>query len=471
MFATDLEYIMELKRRSFLQKSFAGLGGLALSSLMGQRSLAGEAWPAHFRDGTHHKPRIKNVIHLCMAGGPSHVDTFDPKPELNALDGKAFPESFTKGQQLAQLQGAKLVARGSKSPFKKHGQSGLEFSSLFEHMGGVADDLCILRGMHTEQINHDPAHAFMNTGSIVKGRPCMGSWTLYGLGAETEDLPGYVVLMSGGGQPVSSQQWSSGFLPSRFQGVQFQSKGDAVHYVGNPDGVCQSTQRQIIDEVKRLNGSLTEHVLDRELEARISQYEMAFRMQTSVPELTDISKETKSTLDMYGIKDPREGTYASNCLLARRLVERGVRFVQIYLRGWDHHGGIEKNLPKMIKKSDQGTAALIADLKQRGLLDETLIVWGGEFGRTPMGQGSGRDHHINAFSLVLAGGGIKAGHTYGATDELGYNAIENTTSVHDLHATMQHLCGIDSNAFTHKFQGLDFKLTGVEPARVIKEIL
>jgi len=426
MFATDPKHALEINRRTFLEKSFAGLGSLALSSVLTQRARGESAWPAYYGSGLPHPAKIKNVIHLCMAGGPSHMDTFDPKPELNKLNGKAFPESFTKGQQLAQLQGQKLIARGSKTTFSRHGKSGLEFSDGFEHMSKIADDLCILRGMQTEQINHDPAHAFLNTGSIIKGRPCMGSWTLYGLGADTQDLPGYVVLMSGGGQPVSSQQWSAGFLPSKFQGVQFQSKGDAVHYVGNPDGVCQSTQRQVIDEVKRLNGLQGNLVIDRELEARISQYEMAFRMQTSVPELTDISQESQAIKDLYGVKDSGKGGYAANCLLARRLVERGVRFVQLYHRGWDHHSDIDKKIPNMVKSADQASAALIYDLKQRGLLDETLVIWGGEFGRTPMGQGSG---------------------------------------------TMQHLCGIDPSAFTHKFQGLDFKLTGVEGGKVIKDII
>ncbi len=471
MLVTDPKRALEINRRTFLEKSFAGIGSIALASIASQKVMADRAWPAYYKSGTPMAPRVKNIIHLCMAGGPSHMDTFDPKPELTKLNGKAFPESFTKGQQLAQLQGAKLIARGSISTFSHYGQSGLEFSDYFPHMGKIADDLCILRAMKTEQINHDPAHAFMNTGSIIKGRPCMGSWTLYGLGAETEELPGYVVLMSGGGQPVSSQQWSSGFLPSRYQGVQFQSKGDAVHYVGNPSGVCQSTQRQVIDEVKKLNGFKKETVIDRELEARISQYEMAFRMQTSVPELTDISEEPQSILDTYGIQEAGEGSFAANCLLARRLVERGVRFVQLYHRGWDHHSGIETKIPKQAKNVDQASAALIADLKQRGLLDQTLVIWGGEFGRTPMGQGSGRDHHINAFSLVLAGGGVKAGYIHGQTDELGYRGIEGITTVHDLHATMQHLCGIDPSAFTHKFQGLEFKLTGVEGHRVIDEII
>ncbi len=471
MFVTDSKHALEINRRTFLEKSFAGLGSLAFTSMLSEQARAGQAWPAYYGSGLPHQAKIKNVIHLCMAGGPSHMDTFDPKPELNKLDGKAFPESYTKGQQLAQLQGKELKARGSSVSFSPHGKSGLEFSDSFKHMGKVADELCILRGMTTEQINHDPAHAFLNTGSIIKGRPCMGSWTLYGLGAETQDLPGYVVLLSGGGQPVSSQQWSSGFLPSKFQGVQFQSKGDAVHYVGNPDGVCQSTQRQVIDEIKKLNGLQGELVVDRELEARISQYEMAFRMQTSVPELTDLSQESQATKDLYGIKKSDKGGYASNCLLARRLVERGVRFVQLYHRGWDHHSDLDKKLPKMVESSDQASAALIYDLKQRGLLDETLVIWGGEFGRTPMGQGSGRDHHINAFSLVLAGGGVKGGHVHGATDELGYGVVEGKTSVHDLHATMQHLCGIDPGAFTHKYQGLEFKLTGVEGGKVIKDII
>ncbi len=471
MIATSPDHALQVNRRSFLGQSFSGLGTMALGSILARQAQAGDAWPAYYRDGVHHRPRIKNIIHLCMAGGPSHIDTFDPKPELTKLHGKAFPDSFTKGQQLAQLQGMKLLARGSKSEFSRHGESGLEFSNSFKHMAEVADDLCILRGMQTEQINHDPAHAFMNTGSIIKGRPCMGSWTLYGLGAETEELPGYVVLMTGGGQPISSQQWSAGFLPSRYQGVLFQSKGDAVHYVGNPAGICQSTQRQVIDEIKSLNQSLSNHVIDRELEARISQYEMAFRMQTSVPELTDIAGESKQTMEAYGVKEAGEGTYAKNCLLARRLVERGVRFVQLYHRGWDNHSKLDIELPKRIQEVDQASAALIADLKQRGLLDETLIIWGGEFGRTPMGQGTGRDHHINAFSLLLAGGGIKGGHIHGATDELGYRAVDGVASVHDLHATMQHLCGIDPHAFTHKFQGLEFKLTGVEGGKVIKDIL
>jgi hypothetical protein len=318
--------------------------------------------------------------------------------------------------------------------------------------------------MHTEQINHDPAHAFMNSGSIIKGRPSMGSWMLYGLGAETDNLPGFVVLTSAGRiglQPVSARQWSSGFLPSKFQGIQFQSKGDAVHYIGNPDGVCQSTQRQVIEEVQRLNGMLEEDRVDPEIATRIAQYELAFKMQTSIPELADFKSEPKHVLDMYGIKQPGDGSFASNCLMARRLAERGVRFIQLYHRAWDHHTNIVPGMTSAAADCDQPSAALIKDLKARGLLDDTLILWGGEFGRTPMGQGTGRDHHILAFSVFMAGGGIKPGTVYGATDELGYRAVENVVSVHDLHATMLALMGIDHKRLNTKFQGLDVRLTGI----------
>jgi hypothetical protein len=419
--------------------------------------------------------KAKRIIHLCMAGGPSHLESFDFKPELKALSGKPFPESFTKGQQLAQLQGAQLIARGPFVDFAKYGSSGQEISSLFPHIQKIADDICIVRSMTTEQINHDPAQAFMNSGSSRKGYPSMGSWLLYGLGAETDSLPGFVVFVSqgkgGGVQPVSARQWGSGFLPSRFQGIQFQSKGDAVHYVGNPEGVCQSTQRQVVEEIQRLDGMLAEERYDPEIQTRISQYEMAFRMQASVPELTDFASESPKTLDMYGIKQPGDGSFASNCLVARRLAERGVRFIQLYHRAWDHHGNIETAMPMAAKECDQASAALVQDLKQRGMLDDTLVVWGGEFGRTPMGQGSGRDHHILAFSIWMAGGGIKGGITYGGTDELGYRSVENIVSTHDLHATMLHLCGINPDTFSVKFQGLDARLIGVEPAKVVRAIL
>jgi Protein of unknown function (DUF1501) len=460
-----------LNRRTFLSHGAYGLGGLALATLLNPAravasALAEEKWRGVVNP-THFPPRARRVIHLCMAGGPSHLESLDNKPALKKIDGQPFPESFTKGQQLAQLQGATLKALAPVYEFKRWGKSGQEISTLFPAIGGIADDLCIVRSMHTEQINHDPAHAFMNAGTAIKGRPSMGSWLLYGLGAETDSLPGFVVLTSqgrgGGAQPVSARQWSSGFLPSEFQGVLFQSKGDPVHYVGNPEGVCQSTQRQVIEEVNRLNGFLAQDHFDPEIQTRISQYELAFRMQVSVPELTDFKKEPASMLDLYGVKHPGDGSFASNCLLARRLAERGVRFIQLYHRAWDHHVDIANQMPIAAKEVDQASAALVQDLKQRGMLEDTLVIWGGEFGRTPMGQGSGRDHHINAFSVWLAGGGVKPGLTWGQTDELGYKYVEDDQQmhVHDLHATMLYLCGIDHKRLTYRYQGRDFRLTDV----------
>lgn len=463
----------DFSRRTFLQKSFAGIGGMALAQLLGSTQSRNLPFLQQ-HGGLHFPAKAKRIVHLCMAGGPSHLESFDPKPQLDALNGQPFPESFTAGQQLAQLQGSKLIARGSFTKFRKWGQSGIEISELFPHIGAIADDICVVRSMVTEQINHDPAHAFMNSGSILKGRPSMGSWLLYGLGAETQDLPGYVVMVSRGAepdQPISARQWSAGFLPSKYQGVQFQSKGNAVHYVGSPDGVCQSAQRQVIDEIQRLNGVLHEERVDPEIETRISQYEMAFRMQSSVPELSDMRGEPQHILDMYGVKQPGDGSFASNCLLARRMLERGVRFVQLYHRGWDHHGGIETKMPATAKLTDQPSAALVMDLKQRGLLEDTLVIWGGEFGRTPMGQGSGRDHHIKGFSLWMAGAGIKPGIVHGATDELGYASVQDIVHVRDLHATLLNRFGIDHERFTVKFQGLDLKLTGVEPSKVVSDIL
>src|SRR5882724_2426761 len=466
------QFLLGINRRTFLGRAAYGLGGIALAALLNPKLIdssraAGveERWK-----GIINPPdfpvRAKRVIHLCMAGGPSHLETFDYKPELKRIHGQPFPESFTKGQQLAQLQNTELKARGPFVDFNKYGQCGHEISDLFPNIATIADEICIVRSMHTEQINHDPAHAFMNSGSIIKGRPSMGSWLLYGLGAETDNLPGFIVLTSHGKsglQPVSARQWSAGFLPSKFQGILFQSKGDAVHYVGNPDGVCQSTQRQVVEEINRLNGMLADERIDPEIQTRISQYELAFRMQTSLPELTDFHSESKQTLEMYGLKEPGDGSFASNCLLARRLAERGVRFIQLYHRAWDHHGNIEPDMPLAAKDVDQASAALVKDLKERGMLDDTLIIWGGEFGRTPMGQGTGRDHHINAFSIWLAGGGVKGGLTWGRTDELGYRYVEDGQEmhVHDLHATMLYLCGIDHKRLTYRYQGRDFRLTDV----------
>jgi hypothetical protein len=472
------DFQASLHRRTFLRNAAFGLGGIALAGLIdpliyGARAAAPkDRWRGVITQ-PHFPIKARRVIHLCMAGGPSHLETFDWKPELRKLHDQPFPESFTKGQQLAQLQNTVLKARGPFCEFKKCGASGVEISELFPHLQGVADELCVVRSLQTEQINHDPAHAFMNTGSIIKGRPSMGSWLLYGLGAETDDLPGFIVLHSAGKygqQPISARQWSAGILPSKFQGLLLQSRGELVHYIGNPEGVCQSTQRQVIEEINRLNGLLAEERVDPEIQTRIAQYELAFRMQAGVPELTDFSQEPPRVLEAYGVKEPGDGSFASNCLLARRLAERGVRMIQLYHRAWDHHGDIEPAMKSASKDVDQPTAALIRDLRQRGMLDDTLILWGGEFGRTPMSQGSGRDHHILAFSIFLAGGGVKSGLAYGGTDELGYRAVENVVHVHDLHATMLYLLGIDHKRLNYKFQGLDARLTGVA-GDVVKEIV
>jgi len=418
------------------------------------------------------------VIWLTMAGGPSHLETFDPKPKLAEMHGKPMPESLTKGQQLAQLQGSKLVCQGPLFPFQKFGKNQTEICSLFPHTGSVIDEICLIRSMVTDAINHDPAHMFMNTGSQIAGRPSMGSWVNYGLGSEAEDLPGFVVLVSTGKgrspQPIAARQWSSGFLPSKHQGVQLRSKGDPVLYLGNPPGISKEQQADDVSVINTLNRKLDASIADPEIATRISQYEMAFQMQASVPELMDISKESSRMLELYGCT-PGDGSFASNCLLARRLAERGTRFIQLYHRDWDHHSLLKEELPLRAREVDQACAALIRDLKQRGMLDETLIVWTGEFGRTPMGQGNkgpiGRDHHNKAMSMWMAGAGVRGGMVYGATDELGYAAEKDVVTVHDLHATMLHLLGIDHESFTFKFQGLDAKLTGVEPCKVMKDVL
>jgi hypothetical protein len=465
-----------INRRAFLGRTATGIGTLALGSLLNPRLLAGAdqsgAWrgivqPPHFA------PRAKRIIHLYMAGGPSHLETFDFKPKLKELAGKPMPESFTKGQQIAQLQGKDLKCFGPQYEFKKAGGSGQEMTELFPNLARVADDICIIRSMHTDQINHDPAHTFMNTGSAIAGRPSMGSWLLYGLGTETQDLPGFVVLTSAGKggqmQPIAARQWHSGFLPSRFQGVHFRSTGDAVLYLSNPPGVTPEGQKQVIQTVNNLNHLYHDQVQDAEVITRIAQYEMAFQMQTSVPELMDVSRESAATREMYGCQ-PGDGSFAYNCLLARRLAERGVRFIQLYHRDWDHHGNLKNDIKLKAEEVDKPCFALLTDLKQRGLLDDTLVIWGGEFGRTPMAQGDGRDHHIKGFSIWLAGGGIKGGITYGATDDLGYAAAENPVHVHDLHATLLRQFGIDHTKLTYRFQGRDFRLTDVS-GEVVKAIL
>ena len=471
-----MDYQDLLNRRSFLNRASTGIGAVALASLLNDSyaAVADKKWTGVI--GKPHLPqKAKRVIHLCMAGGPSHLETLDYKPKLAEMNGKAMPKSITEGQPIAQLQGSRnnLKCLGPQHEFKNFGKSGQYISSIFPHIGEVADEIAIVRSMVTEQINHDPAHTFMNTGTQISGRPCMGSWLLYGLGAEADDLPGYVVLTSVGGgqsQPIAARQWHSGFLPSRFQGVPFHAKGDPVLYVGNPKGVSSADQRSVVDSVNTLNKIHDREVDDPEIAARIAQYEMAFKMQTSVPGLMDVSKEPKHVLESYGAK-PGDGSFASNCLLARRLAERGVRFIQLYHRGWDHHGGVKGGTKNTAGLVDKASGALIKDLKERGMLEDTLVIWGGEFGRTPMAQGSGRDHHIKGFSMWMAGGGIKGGVSHGATDDLGYNAEKDVVTVHDFHATLLHLFGIDYRRFSYKFQGLDFRLTGVEPAKVVKAIL
>lgn len=463
------ESILDIHRRTFLRYGLSGLGLLGLNSLMAeQQGARGAVNPLH------HAAKAKRVIFLYQAGGPSHLETFDYKPKLAELHGKGMPESFTQGQQIAQLQGKPLICFGPQHGFKKFGKNGLEICDLFPRIGSVADDVCIIRSMWTEQINHDPAHTIMNTGSILAGRPSMGSWALYGLGAETQDLPGFVVLLSAGRggqmQPIAARQWSAGLLPSRFQGVKLNSIGDAVLHITNPDGINAAMQKDSIDAINALNRSQYATLKDPEILTRVAQYEMAFKMQSSVPDLVDMSKEPQKVLDMYGAH-PGDGSFASNCLLARRLAERGVRFIQLYHRDWDHHSGVKANVALKAEEVDQATAALITDLKQRGMLDETLVIWGGEFGRTPMSQGGdGRDHHIKGFSFLVAGGGIKAGISYGTTDELGYAVEKNPVSVHDFHATMLHLLGVDHKRLAVKFQGLDVRLTGIS-GDVVKDIL
>ncbi|MFT4691510.1 MAG: hypothetical protein ACI9OD_003735 [Limisphaerales bacterium] len=452
-------------RRAFLGK--AGLGSIALASLL-KPGVIGAApgvdrWTGVL-DQLHHTPKIKRIIHLYMAGGPTHLETFDFKSELRKMDGKPMPESFTKGQPIAQLQNKELKCLGPQHDFQEYGQSGQHFSKIMPHLGTVADDLAIVRSMRTDAINHDPAHTLMNTGTLISGRPSIGSWMLYGLGAETNELPGYVVLSSigkhGQSQPISARQWHSGFLPSRFQGVELRSVGDPVLYVGRPAGVTHGRQRDVVDTINRLNLLHERASMDPEIRTRIAQYEMAFRMQTSVPDLVDLNNEPESVKEMYGTKGA-DGSFAANCLLARRLAERGVRFIQLYHRGWDHHGSVKSKVAGTAAEIDQASAALIKDLKQRGMFDDSLIIWGGEFGRTPMAQGSGRDHHIKGFSMWFAGGGIKGGTSYGSTDELGYNAVDNIMHVNDLQATILHLLGIDHKRLSFKFQGLDMRLTGI----------
>jgi Protein of unknown function (DUF1501) len=466
-----------LPRRAFLGRAASGIGATALAAILAQTASHADSGSTSPSRGIinpfHLAPKAKRVIILTMAGGPSHLETFDYKPKLAEMHGQPMPESFTKGQPIAQLQGAKLNCFGPQHPFKKFGKSGQQIAEIFPKIGEIADDICIVNSLRTQAINHDPAHTYFNTGTTISGRPAFGSWLNYGLGTETDNLPGFVVLSSTGkfgqAQPIASRQWHSGFLPSRYQGVELRSKGDPVLYVNRPAGVSLEQQQEIVASAATLNRLENEAVDDPEIATRIAQYELAFKMQTSVPDLMDVSAEPQNVLDLYGTKGS-DGTFAANCLLARRLAERGVRFIQLYHRDWDHHGSVKEHVAGTAKEVDQGCYALITDLKNRDMLKDTLILWHGEFGRTPMAQGNGRDHHIKGFSCWLCGGGIKGGQTWGATDDLGYNAVENIVEVNDLHATMLQLLGIDHERLIYRYQGRDFRLTDVA-GKVVKELL
>ena len=469
--------LRDITRRSLLKTAGYGVGSLALGALLSESSVAAGLQQMHKRTDPfapkppHFPPKVKSVIYLFMAGAPSQLDLFDPKPLLQKHNGEPIPPEFVKGERFAFIKGTPRLL-GSPHQFSKSGKCGHEISNILPHLQKIADDIAIVRSMHTDQFNHAPAQIFMNTGFQLPGRPSMGSWLTYGLGSECEDLPGFVVLISGHNNPDGGKScWSAGFLPSVYQGVEFRSKGDPVLYVSDPDGIRRATRREELDALRDLNQMRENQVGDPEIETRIAAYEMAYKMQSSVPELMDISKEPAEVHELYGTT-PGQASFANNCLLARRLVERGVRFIQLYHRGWDHHGDAEYDdlthgLPNLCRETDQGAAALITDLKRRGMLEDTLVVWTGEFGRTPMNEardGSkflGRDHHPHAYSCWLAGGGVRAGMAYGSTDELGYNVATDGMHVHDLNATILHLMGLDHTRLTYKFQGRNFRLTDV----------
>ena len=470
LFQPDLE--RTLTRRAFLTRSTTGLGAVALATLMNPRLLsATDAAPKTLGalKTLHFAPKAKRVIYLFQSGAPSHLDLFDPKTKLTEMTGQELPPSVRMGQRITGMTAGQSVLKcvGPAFEFKRYGKSGMELSSLLPNIGSSADDIALVRSVHTDPINHDPAVTFFGTGNQQPGRPTMGAWLAYGLGSENENLPAFVVLVSGsGGQALQARYWGNGFLPGNFQGVQMRSQGDPVLYVSNPPGMSGTTRRQLLDAMQELNKRQLGVLGDPDIATHIDNYELAFRMQTSVPELMDLAKEPKEVLEAYGA-EPGKASYANNCLLARRLAERGVRFIQLCHRDWDHHGGLPDGLKAQTKTTDQASAALIKDLKQRGLLDETLVIWGGEFGRTAYSQGDitkasfGRDHHPRCFSLWMAGGGVKPGLVFGKTDDFGYNIAENPVSVHDLHATMLHLMGIEHTRFTHRFEGRDYRLTDI----------
>ena len=468
----ELRSIDHLNRRTFLSGSANGIGLAALGTLF-TNDINGASYLDHIA-------RAKRVIYLFQSGGPSQIDLFDPKENLEKQRGKELPESVRMGQRITTMTSTQksLPVHPTNYSFKKYGRSGTSFSELIPNIGSMSDDICLIRSLHTEAINHDPAITFFQTGSQLAGRPSVGSWISYGLGSENNNLPSYIVLTSRGGssdaQPLYSRLWASGFLPTEHSGVKLRSSGDPVHYLSNPPGISDSMRRDILDDLKGLNEKQSSVIGDPEINSRISQYEMAFRMQTSVPELVQISDEPESVLNLYGPDVKRPGSYAANCLLARRLAERGVNFIQLFHMGWDHHFKLSENLPRQCKDTDKPTAGLIADLKQRGLLEDTLIIWGGEFGRTVYAQSpeknGGRDHHPKCFTMMMAGGGVKGGYVHGETDDYCYNITKDPVHIHDLNATIMHLMGVNHEEFTFNFQGRDYRLTDVH-GRIVNKII
>ncbi|MGB8170500.1 MAG: DUF1501 domain-containing protein [Chthoniobacteraceae bacterium] len=471
------QHAQHVTRRHFLQDCGVGLGKIALAGLLsdalGGRALAVENPLAPKQP--HFPAKAKRVVHLFMAGAPSQLDLFDYKPELAKLEGKPLPESVIRGQRYAFIRPDAAVL-GPRFTFAKHGQSGAELSEVLPHLGKIVDDVCLVKSVKTDQFNHAPAQIFFNTGFSQPGRPSLGSWALYGLGAETQELPAFVVMSTGSGLSGGSALWSSGFLPSIYTGTRLRAQGDPILNVSSPAGVDAKLQRDTIDLVGTLNRQRLAREGDPEITTRLANYEMAFKLQTSAPELMDLKSESKETLDLYGC-DPDKPSFARACLLARRMIERGVRFINLYHEGWDAHSDVTGNSKKNCGATDQASAALVMDLKQRGLLDDTLVIWGGEFGRTPMvetnpalGRSLGRDHHPSAYTMWMAGGGIKGGQTYGATDDLGFHIVENPVHVHDLQATILHLLGFDHEKLTYRYAGRDFRLTDVH-GKVVRAII
>ena len=470
--------LMRHTRRHFLGKAGLSIGAMALTNLLGSRASAASMGSL---GAPHIAPKAKRVIYLFQAGGPSHLETFDFKPLLRSGHGKALPKEIIGDQRLSTMSGNQslLPMAGSFTDFSKHGKCDMEISNLLPYTQKIADDICLIRTMHTEAINHDPAITFFCSGNQIPGRPSMGAWASYGLGSLNENLPSFVVLVSKNAsrdQPLYSRLWGSGFLPSEHQGVQFRSGKEPVLYLTNPEGVSPHIRRGMLDALGKLNDYQATQQLDPEIDARIAQAEMAFRMQTSIPDATDLSNETEETYNLYGPDSKTPGTYAANCLLARRLIERDVRFVQLFHQGWDQHGDVVGGITRQCKQTDQASAALVIDLKRRGLLEDTLVVWGGEFGCTAYSQGKitannyGRDHHPRCFSLWMAGGGVKPGYTHGITDNYGYNIVNDGVHVHDLHATMLHLMGVDHEKLIFKSQGRYFRLTDVA-GNLVKAVL